>query len=385
MCIRDSPDVEPESVSRVSSEVIVKRVFALDAARHLSINGRYLDCTAIPDRWGSWMLGAIPAALTMIRKYKPRVIWSTYPISTAHVIGAILQRLTSIPWVADFRDPMVSYDTLKNEHWPREPRVRKMRLWIERLVVKYSTRTVFVAPGALQTYAGRFPFMSRDYWALIPNGYDEESFIAAEKILTVRTMPLEQICLLHSGGIYPGSDRDPSTFFSAIAVLRDRGEISATNFNVSLRGSGMETQLQQLISHYRLEELVFVKAGLPYHNALAEMLHADGLILLQGALSNAQIPAKLYEYLRARRPILALVDTAGDSAALLRSIGVGEIIPLHDKEQIVIGVRNFLTQIRLHRAPVAEMSQVMQFSRQARTRELVRLFDEVSQEGCTPI
>ena len=147
----------------------------------------------------------------------------------------------------------------------------------------------------------------------------------------------------------------------------------------------METQLQQLISHYRLEELVFVKAGLPYHNALAEMLHADGLILLQGALSNAQIPAKLYEYLRARRPILALVDTAGDSAALLRSIGVGEIIPLHDKEQIVIGVRNFLTQIRLHRAPVAEMSQVMQFSRQATTRELVRLFDEVSQEGCTPI
>jgi len=374
------PDVEPESVSQVSPAIIVKRVLALDAARHLSLNGRYFDCTAIPDRWGSWLLGAIPSALAMIRKYKPRVLWSTYPISTAHVIGAILRRLTGIPWIADFRDPMVSYDAVKNEHWPREPGVRKARMWIERLVVKYSTRAVFVAPGALRVYAARFPHKPSHYWALIPNGYDEESFLAAETVAAMRTTPQEQVFLLHSGGIYPGSDRDPSAFFSAIAELRDKGELSPTNFKMSLRGSGREApQLRQLIFNYRLEELVFADAVIPYRNALAEMLQADGLVLFQGHLANTAIPAKLYEYLRARRPILALVDTAGDSAALLRSVGVGEIVPIHDKECIMSGLRNFLTQIRLHSAPVAEMSQVTQFSRQSSTQDLARLFDEVGQ------
>jgi len=274
----------------------------------------------------------------------------------------------------------VSYDAVKNEHWPREPGVRKARMWIERLVVKYSTRAVFVAPGALRVYAARFPHKPSHYWALIPNGYDEESFLAAETVAAMRTTPQEQVFLLHSGGIYPGSGRDPSAFFSAIAELRDKGELSPTNFKMSLRGSGREApQLRQLIFNYRLEELVFADAVIPYRNALAEMLQADGLVLFQGHLANTAIPAKLYEYLRARRPILALVDTAGDSAALLRSVGVGEIVPIHDKECIMSGLRNFLTQIRLHSAPVAEMSQVTQFSRQSSTQDLARLFDEVGQ------
>ncbi|WP_276678948.1 hypothetical protein [Nitrosomonas europaea] len=38
------------------------------------------------------------------------MIWSTYPIATAHLIGLTLQRLTGIPWMADFRDPMVQPD-----------------------------------------------------------------------------------------------------------------------------------------------------------------------------------------------------------------------------------------------------------------------------------
>lgn len=44
--------------------------------------------------------------LKMIKEFKPDVIWSTYPIATAHVIASALHRKTGIPWVADFRDPM---------------------------------------------------------------------------------------------------------------------------------------------------------------------------------------------------------------------------------------------------------------------------------------
>ena len=56
--------------------------------------------TALPDRWTSWFWGAVPAGLSLIRRYKPRVLWSTFPIATSHLIALTLHRLTGIAWVA---------------------------------------------------------------------------------------------------------------------------------------------------------------------------------------------------------------------------------------------------------------------------------------------
>jgi len=374
---RAYPDVDLGSLTLIPSQVTVKRAFALDAARHLSWKGKHLDCTAIPDRWGSWLLGAIPTALQLIRQWSPRVIWSTYPISTAHVIGAIVHCLTGLPWIADFRDPMVGYDAVKDELWPQEPSVRKIRTWIERLVMKYSARTVFVSEGTLQTYAKRFPYISMNHWTLIPNGYDEENFSLAEKIPFERKTPKEQMLLLHSGSLYPGSGRETTPLFAALVDLRNNERVSAKNLKIVLRASVDETNQQRLIKQYGLEEIVFLAPPIPYVDALAEMLRADGLLLFQGASTSIQIPAKVYEYLRAQRPIFALVDPAGDAAALLRRVGVREIEPIHDKERIAVGLEKFLTQLRLQTAPMAAMSQVIQFSRQSGTQDLARLLDEV--------
>jgi hypothetical protein len=75
----------------------VYRAFSFDSSRHLSVLGRYPKSCALPDRWVSWWLGAVPMGLYLIRKYRPAVIWSTYPIATAHLIGLSLSRLTGIP------------------------------------------------------------------------------------------------------------------------------------------------------------------------------------------------------------------------------------------------------------------------------------------------
>jgi glycosyltransferase involved in cell wall biosynthesis len=372
------PEVELTSIAQIPSAVMVKRAFALDAARHLSVRGRYFSCTALPDRWGSWVVGALPAALKLIRQYKPDVIWSTYPIPTAHIIGAAVQRLTGIPWIADFRDPMVEYDSGKDEYWPPDPRARKVRMWIERLVMKYSTCAVFVTAGALQMYAERFPQVTKSRLLLIPNGYDEESFVAAGRAGVGRKTPLEQIVLLHSGGLYPGSGRDTSPLFAAVATLRQKGLITAKDLRIVLRASEDESNQQRLIIQYGLEDIVFLKPPIPYIEALAEMLQADGLLLLQGALTHTQIPAKVYEYIRAQRPILALVDMNGDAAALLRALDIGQVYPFYDQERITQGLHQFLAKVRGQQARVAEMSTIVQFSRRSGTHELARVFDEVS-------
>lgn len=67
----------------IPSDVVVQRAFALDTSRPLSYKGRYPSFLALPDRWVSWLAGAGPAGVRLVRKYRPEVIWSTYPIATA--------------------------------------------------------------------------------------------------------------------------------------------------------------------------------------------------------------------------------------------------------------------------------------------------------------
>src|SRR5262249_9172147 len=97
-------DVGHDQTEDVPATIAVRRTFALDTARHCGIGGRYLGWMALPDRWVSWVVSAVPAGLQLVRRYRPDVLWSTYPIATAHLIGLTLQRLTGIPWIADFRD-----------------------------------------------------------------------------------------------------------------------------------------------------------------------------------------------------------------------------------------------------------------------------------------
>ena len=71
----------------VPAGIAVERAFALDTSRHLSFAGRYPAFLARPDRWMTWRFGGSRAGVRLIRERSVDVIWSTYPIATAHVIG----------------------------------------------------------------------------------------------------------------------------------------------------------------------------------------------------------------------------------------------------------------------------------------------------------
>ena len=118
----------------IPKETKVIRAFALDAARHLGIMRKYPSILALPDRWSTWWFGAVWAGLKEIRKEKPSVIWSTYPITSAHLIGATLAKISGLPWVADFRDPMINGD------YPSEPLQRRSWQWLESLVLRTASR-----------------------------------------------------------------------------------------------------------------------------------------------------------------------------------------------------------------------------------------------------
>jgi hypothetical protein len=357
----------------IAPGTVINRAFALNAGRHFAWRGRYLQALALPDRWWSWLLGAVPAGLSMLRRYRPQVIWSTYPIATAHLIGYALHRLTGLPWIADMRDPMVGVD------YPASGSVRSAYLWVERLTIRHSSMVVCTTPGAVATFRTRHPAIPASRFQLIENAYDEENFSAAEaRLASAVAAPCGgPLMLLHSGLVYP-SERDPSALFEAIAEMLASGGIGPDSVRIVLRATGHDDLIAALIARYAIGAVVSLAPPLPYAEALGEMLSADGLLILQASNCNQQIPAKLYEYLRARRPILGLTDPAGDTAQALLQAGIDTLAPLDAKEAIMHALQDFLAKVRTGNAPLASDAIIASHSRQARTRALALLLDEVS-------
>jgi glycosyltransferase involved in cell wall biosynthesis len=349
----------------------VTRAFAIDSARHLSLRGRYLRWTALPDRWVGWCLGAIPAGLRLARRARCRVIWSTYPIASAHLIGLVLSRLTGLPWIADLRDPMI------DDAYPTDPWMRRAAAWIERQTVRHCVRAVCTTPGAVRSYRARYPELPAERFQLIENGYDEEEFAHAVPAPREGDGPF---VLLHSGIVYP-SERDPQPVFTALGRLRREGGIGPGNFKLLLRAPVHEALLADLAREHGIGDLVEIAPALPYRAALAEMLAADGLLVLQAANCNAQVPAKLYEYLRAARPVLALTDAAGDTAALMRAAAIDTVAPLDDAEAIARALPRFLELAQSGRAPLAAAAFVQAQARRSRTARLAALLDEVTAQA----
>lgn len=369
---RAHADTGQDQMGEIAPGLLVQRAFALDTARHLAWRGKYLGWMALPDRWVSWVLGAVPAGLALVRHQRPQVLWSTYPIASAHLIGLALRRLTGLPWVADLRDPM-----LDDSH-PSGRLKRALTRWIEAQTLRHCTRAVCTTPGAVRAYRERYPELPPERICLIENGYDEAAFTDAE----ATPAPVQgtgPLVLLHSGIVYP-SERDPRALFAALAALRAQGRIAPGNFRLVLRASVHEDWLAQLAVEHGIGDIVEIAPPLPYRAALAEMLGAGALLVLQAANCNAQVPAKLYEYLRAGRPLLALTDAAGDTAQVLRQAGIDTIGPLDDADGITAALERFLDLVAAGKAPLAPEAVVQAQERRARTLQLAALFDAVVAE-----
>jgi glycosyltransferase involved in cell wall biosynthesis len=369
--------LDPSGSGSVPPNTIVVRALALDTKKHLGFRGAYLDWMAMPDRWVSWVLGAVPAGLRAIRKYRVDVIFSTFPISSAVLIGLLLHLLTGKPWVADFRDSMTE------ANYPREKQRRRIWLWIERQATLRASRLIFTAASTQRMYLERYPYLSPEKCLVISNGYDEEDFASLDIHEPGPVTAARPLRLLHTGLIYP-EERDPRPFFRALARLKFAGQVSSENLSIVFRAAGSEDLYQGIMRELQIADLVQLRPHVPYRQALQECVEADGLLLFQAGNCDHQIPAKAYEYLRLRKPILALTSHSGDTAALLKEVGGATIVNIAEEDDIFSGLPRFLSELRSGTHPLADLQQVQRYARRNQAAELAKCLSELRAETSAP-
>jgi glycosyltransferase involved in cell wall biosynthesis len=359
---------------QIPDDVIVRRALAFDTARLFSIKGRYLAVLARPDRWMSWQFDGVRLGSRLVREFRPQVIWSTFPIATAHVIAHKLHARSGLPWIADFRDPMAQ------NGYPADPQTWAMFKRIEEGALREARFSVFTTPGAAREYRRRYGDAA-SHIRVIENGYDEENFAAAEvEAAALGALNLDAVTIVHSGIVYP-RERDPRHLMKALSMLVNDGTLRSTRLRVRFRASVNEKLLLQLARQYGVEDLIEVRPPVGYRDALVEMLRADGLLLLQASNCNDQIPAKLYEYLRARRPLLALTDPAGDTGRALADAEIPRVARLDSVAEIEALLRQFLRVPQARKALLPSEAAVRAASRQERTQALASLLDEALQSA----
>ena len=343
--------------------VHVERTGAFDAAKKLSIKGKYLGITCVPDRWWSWAFTAIPAGKKLIDDFKPDVIWSTYPISTSHYIAYKLHKQSGIPWIADYRDPLQSrYD-------PDATKYSGVSKYIEKLTIENCKKAVFTTGNARSLYQALYPEQAAEKFEIIENGYDEEKFSSLEQ---VKTNVSSVFTLLHSGDIY-GLSRNPRNVMCALALLKDENIINRENFKIVFRGVSDSTALVQMANELNISELVDVLPVISYRDSLSEMLNANALLLLQGELFNNQVPSKLYDYIRARKPVVANTPSNSATADIISTLD--NAFSGNDIETLKAAIVNVigLNAAKDHSSKV----DITRFSRHTKTIELASLLDTV--------
>jgi hypothetical protein len=183
--------------------------------------------------------------------------------------------------------------------------------------------------------------------------------------------------------LYP-KERDPRAFFRALARLKTEGSIAAANLRVFFRAPSSEDLYRNLLDEYGIADLVEIQPRVSYSESLQECADADGLLLFQAANCNHQIPAKAYEYLRLRRPVLALTTEMGDTAALLNEVGGATIMDIADENAIYRGLPPFLEAVRAATHPLPDEKKTQRYARRNQASELARCLDEIVREIPNP-
>jgi hypothetical protein len=320
----------------------------------------------------SWLPRAWPVCVRAIRTHKPAAVLTSGPPHAIHVLGLFVKRRFGLPWVADFRDPWVAGTPAARARGPKT----RIAQALESAVMRRSDIILGNAPNASELIRSSYPSAAAKV-CTITNGYDDERFIAGDPAGT------GAIDIVHPGQIYAG--RDPRPFLnalSAVASTRTRRDRPVRAIFVGdLNHGSRSARLVDEIATRGLEELAEVRKHVPYETSLQLMRGAGILLLLDSPGRKIGVPAKLYEFIGASRPILALCEEDSDTAWVLRRSGtVYRIAVPSSSEAIRVALMDLIELIDAG-ASFARRPENTPFTRKSLAAELARVLNEVITEA----
>jgi glycosyltransferase involved in cell wall biosynthesis len=314
-----------------------------------------------PDDTKGWIPFAKSAIDELARTEKIDLIITSSPPITTNLLGAHAKKVLKCPWIADLRDLWAG---------PPSPLTRNAFLH-KRLELK----TLGQADALVSVSDAWADFLRERYRSkpvsCIVTGFDAEDQDDSIAQLT------RHFSITYAGNLYAGR-RDPTLLFQVLQDLFQHGLMSPEFVRVRFYGS-KDSWLLALIERYGLQGVVEVNGAIPRNEVLQRQTESQILLLLamNVATDAGCYPGKLFEYLAARRPIMAIGGLKGATSELLTKTGAGA--QLFSPEEI----RNFLVSAYQQYRDCGSVtyagisSEVEQYSHRDMARKFGQLFDSL--------
>jgi glycosyltransferase involved in cell wall biosynthesis len=287
-----------------------------------------------PDMAITWIRPAVAATVKVCLQIRPDVLWATVgPVSAAIVARRASER-TDVPYVLDFRDPwgLNYYDAeATRPAWTkRADHITLYRVFERAQAVIFQFEAV--AECYWRAYRGS---LDPNRIHIIPNGY--------EGAVQESALPRTSKCTILYAGTLSTYYRFDS-LLEALASLKRTDPAQAMRLRLLFVGDSMERLATELV-RYRLTDLVEIM-GPTSHADIARLQREAHALLILGRDSTRKghelvAGAKLFEYLKARRPIIGVLPN-DESRKILCRVGSSLLADVNSLPDIISVLRRLL-------------------------------------------
>ena len=318
----------------------------------------------IPDARIGWKFYATKKAKEIIRKENIKLILTSGPPHSTHLIGNALKKKTGINWIADFRDPWT--EIYYNLELPRLNWAKKLDAKLEKQVLENADMVLTIGPSLLNLLSAKVPGQ-KDKFHYILNGYDDEA------MRQISFEPDELFKITFIGQFALAQPHE--AMIEALGWFFEKHQSEAHKFRICLAG----TMDELIVSKFQKFPGIRVDymGRIPHLDALQLMKNSQLLLnsLAEVESSKILISGKLMEYISTGNPILCIGDPEGDAAALLHPLDNSKMCTKDDVEGILEFTSLVYDRWKSGKPLIQGNKDYMRYSRYETARQLAGLIN----------
>ncbi len=317
----------------------------------LSIRGNLF----IPDARKFWINPSTKFLKSYVKKHQINTIITTGPPHSVHLIGLKLKQKLNLKWIADFRDPWTKISYHKRLRLSKYSQKRHRQL--EATVLKNTNHIITTSCKTKQD----FKKITNQPITVITNGYD----IYYKK----NTQTLDNtFTLSHIGNLLSG--RNPENLWIALSELIEEYPKIKSQLKIQFIGKLSDETVQSLNLN-KLAPYIKIIDYVPHKKAIEYQKKSQILLLIEVDSKETReiIPGKLFEYLNAKRPILAIGPKDWEVKKIIEETNSGFCFSFQDKKEIKSVLLTFFKAYQKGKLTV-DSKNIAQYHRKNLTKNL---------------
>ncbi|MDC7993671.1 glycosyltransferase family 4 protein [Altibacter sp. HG106] len=316
----------------------------------------------IPDARVGWVQPSVSYLKEYLSDSPVDAIVTTGPPHSLHLIGMQLKAAFDVPWLADFRDPWTTIHYHKSLRLTKASEAKHKRL--EAKVLNTATAITVTS----EVTKKEFQALTDRPIHVITNGFEIQP--------TDSTYERdERFSLVHIGSLL--TERNPSVLWKVLRALQEADPVFKEQLEIKLVGHYSAEVLEDL-EHFGLSQNTTLVGYVPHEEAVALQRQAQVLLLVEmnREETRAIIPGKLFEYLSARRPILALGPKGTDVEQIIQRTKAGTYITYAEETELIQTIETYFHQFLQQELNIPK-TDISEYSREAIAKKMAQLLHDL--------